>query len=142
MPQNDIFNRGSSFRTYHCEYVSLLFTFPHTNSFNTFPSCFSGVRLTRIEGEQCIATDRSYVDLAIVGSGGSSVGEELVGWLCGVWPHSHNDSLLSVSLFLSPSSIFTLFVCPAFPLVSSSRVLLVRYRNVSSRSCQPNSQLY
>lgn len=54
-------------------------------------------------GGQCTATERSYVDLPIVGSGGSSVGGELVGWLRGVWPHnhSHNDSLLSVSLPLS-----------------------------------------
>lgn len=49
-----------------------------------------------------IATERSYVDLPIVGSGGSSVGGELVGWLHGVWPynHSHNDVFFSLSLSL------------------------------------------
>lgn len=88
-------------------------------------------------------TERSYVDLPIVGSGGSSVGGELVDWLRGVWPHnhSHNDSLLSVSLSLSSvcSRNLTLFVRSASPLVSSSRVSLVRRRSVSSRFCQPNS---
>lgn len=60
--------------------------------------------------QQHRASEHSYVDLPIVGSGGSSVGGELVGWLRGVWPHnhSHNDSLslslsMSVSLFLSLS---------------------------------------
>lgn len=62
------------------------------------------------------ATERSYVDLPIVGSGGSSVGGELVGWLHGVWPynHSQNDVFFSLSLYLfhfpsRPSSSFSLF---------------------------------
>jgi len=96
-------------------------------------------RLIRTEGEQCTTTERNYMDLPIVGSGGSSVGGELVGWLRGVWPHnhSHNDSLFSVflSLFFVHSRSLTLFVYPASPLVSSSRVSLVRHRSVSSRSC-------
>lgn len=84
-----------------------------------------------------IATERSYVDLPIVGSGGSSVGGELVGWLHGVWPynHSHNDVFFSLSLYLSLSlslSLLVLFLSSASPLVSSSLV-----QHVSSRSRQP-----
>lgn len=84
-----------------------------------------------------VATERSYVDLPIVGSGGSSVGGELVGWLHGVWPynHSHNDVFFSLSLYLFhfPSRSSSSFSLRA-SLVSSSLVL---HRNVSSRSRRP-----
>lgn len=73
-----------------------------------------------------IATERSYVDLPIVGSGGSSVGGELVGWLHGVWPynHSHNDVFFSLSL--SISFTFPLAPHPLSLFGFSSRFIVTR----------------
>lgn len=102
----NMFDQGNSFRIHNIiARTSHSFFTLRVPPPRAFPFRFKrrARRLTRTEGEQCIATERSYVDLPIVGSGGSSVGGELVGWLRGVWPHnhSHNDSLLSVSLSLS-----------------------------------------
>lgn len=91
-----------------------------------------------------IATERSYVDLPIVGSGGSSVGGELVGWFHGVWPynHSHNDVFfsLSLSLFLSISFTFPLAPRPLSLFSFSSRFIVTRSPRERFLSLSPTDQ--